>query len=128
MQFISRRAYSFIGRRPLYIQPSAVQVVFEPRTEFRINYRVHTTKIIADVKVKGPLGCLSFPIHQGISAIFSPGQQDGEIKLCINRDEEYYNTVTKHQQKFINSMWGTTTVHLSNMISGVTEVHWLHCD
>lgn len=122
LQFISKRLFSFIGRRPLYIEPKTVQVAFEPRTEFRINDRVHKTRIIADVKVTGPLGTLSFPIHQGLSAKFTAGKQDGEVRLNFERDEDFYNMVTKNQQKFINSMWGTTTAHMSNMIAGVTQV------
>jgi ribosomal protein L6P/L9E len=122
-QLLLRRSYSFIGRRPLYFEPSVVQISFQPNTALRINDRVHKTKIIADAIVKGPLGSLKFPIHQGLAARFEDGKQNGEACLRFSRDDEYFEAASKNQRKFINSMWGTTTAHIANIISGVTEVH-----
>lgn len=122
---ILKRLYSFIGRRPVLIESNRVQITFHPRTEFKVNQHIHTTPIIADVNVTGPLGALTFPIHQGLSADFSSGKMSSEVLLKFGRDEEFYKSVSKHQKKFIDSMWGTTTAHINSMITGVTEVSLL---
>ena len=113
--------FSFIGRKPISITPEN-EVYIKRRNIFPVCDRPHKTKIIADIFVKGALGELSFPIHQGLCVTQMDGKQVAEKSLVFSIDSEFFDGAPKNQKRFIEAMWGTTAVHIRNMINGVNQV------
>ncbi len=58
------------------------------------------------VKVTGPKGTLSMPLHHSVTVVVEDG------KLMVEK---------KNDSKMAAAMWGTTTRLIANMITGVTE-------
>jgi ribosomal protein L6P/L9E len=80
------------------------------------------TPIVQRIVAKGPLGELSFPIHQGLKWEIKPGQVECEQQLSLEIDKKVFEKLSKYDQKFVRSMWGTTASGLNRIVEGVSEV------
>lgn len=112
--------FSHVGRRPVVFEPSRVTITAVPCTSSRTkNFR--QTPIVEQLVAKGQLGQLSFPIHKGLKWALKPGHIESEQWLTVELDRELYDQMTKHNQKYVKAMWGTTASGLNRIVEGVSE-------
>lgn len=113
--------HSHVGRRPVIFEPARVSLEAVP-VDFARTTGFQQTPIIQRVIAKGPLGELSFPIHKGLRWSMKPGQVSTEKLFEVELDRPVFDQMNKYNQKFVRSMWGTTSSILSRMVEGVSEV------
>lgn len=115
------RRWSHVGRRLITLtkEIQATKLVSEATARPR-TYGV--TPIFENVVLRGPLGELSFPIHQGLLVKESPSDIEGERILRVELDDDLFPRLHKQGRKFVRSMWGTTASLLRQNVHGVSEV------
>lgn len=74
------------------------------------------------VRVSGPNGSLTVPVHHGLRITKEAGSVEGEVLLKVGLDSEAIAKLSKHCRKFVQAMWGTTASILRNHVEGVSEV------
>lgn len=111
---ILTRTYSYIGKQRIALDDGVSVSIINVLKKQPPCYR--STGIPKIIKITGNKGTVDFPIHYGLTV-----DHDSNT-LRIHRNEDVYKNLNTHQQKFVNSMWGTTNKILSNNIAGVTEV------
>ena len=134
-----RRFYSFIGKQAILIDPGVKldisPIIGDSSKTFK------RTEYATLVSMDGPLGSASFPVIRGLvvthksnptldsnaidnadaSSVASSSEQ--ELSIALNLDSSFIGyKLTKYQEKFVKSMWGTTQKLLSNLAIGITEV------
>lgn len=114
------RRYSHVGRRPVVYEPATVKIEAIPVQNHRPS-SFRQTPIVERIIAKGPLGELSFPIHKGLKWSIAPGQIQSEKQITVDIDKSLYDSMTKYNQKFVKSMWGTTSSSLNRIVEGVAE-------
>ena len=112
--------FSHVGRRPVVFEPSSVSIISFPAKN-SISSGFKQTPIKEKLVVKGPLGELSFPIHQGLKWSVAPGHVENESQITIQLDDAIFDNLNKYNRKFVRSMWGTTTSGINRMVEGVCE-------
>lgn len=115
--------YSHVGRRPVIFEPARVSLEAVP-VEFARTTGFEQTPIVQRIIAKGPLGELSFPIHKGLCWSMKPGQIPTEKLFEVELDRPVFDKMNKYNQKFVRSMWGTTSSILNRMVEGVSEVRY----
>ena len=123
------RAYSYIGKRPVYI-PSNVQASIcpiQPGTN-PLFESFHMTEMQKNVTLTGPLGSMTVAIPRGIEASIHKEEaytDDPSMQslLKIQKNDLIYAELSKYKKKFVRSMWGTVNSLLQNNIIGITEGH-----
>lgn len=113
--------FSHVGRRPVIFEPARISLTPIDIPNAR-SKGFQQTPIVQRIVAKGPLGELSFPIYQGLKWEIKPGQVECEQQLSLEIDKEVYETLSKYDQKFVKSMWGTTASGLNRIVEGVSEV------
>lgn len=108
------RTYSYIGRQKINLEDGVGVAIMHALKRQPSCYK--STGIRETIRISGNKGTVDFPIHHGLIADVDSNT------LRIRRDEDVYKNLNTYQQKFVNSMWGTTNKILSNNIVGVTEV------
>lgn len=114
-----KRLFSFMGRRSIPIPPNT-NVTILPTELFSFKQPANTfktTPIKSSIKIKGPLGELAFPLHEGLLIEESPDSSCLNVKI----DQQVFSSIRKPCQKFIKGMWGTTATNVRNCIKGVND-------
>lgn len=122
-----KRFFSYLGRKDILIPPKTIITLStkdkpiphkQPANTFK------TTPIKSSIIIKGPLGELCFPLHEGlllenvdISSPLSSSSPSVRVKI----DSELFNSIRKPCQNFIKGMWGTTATNIRNCIKGVND-------
>ena len=110
------RYFSHVGRERIsLLNPSLIELTEIPHL-YTKRPQHKCTRIETILKIEGPLGVNSFPIHHGLKLEKYPEY------LKVIKDEDECEKFNKHQLKFVMSMWGTTTRILKHSIFGVIEV------
>lgn len=116
------RRWSHVGRRLITLTKEIQAIKLVPKATAKPTaYGV--TPIVENVVLRGPLGELAFPIHQGLLVKESPSDIEGERILRVELDNDLFPRLDKQERKFVRSMWGTTASLLRQNAHGVSEVH-----
>jgi ribosomal protein L6P/L9E len=107
--------YSYIGKQRISLEDGVKVATRDALKKQPSNYR--STGIREIIRVTGSKGTVDFPIHHGLAVDFDANT------MSVRRNEDVYKDLNAYQQKFVDSMWGTTTKILSNNVIGVAEVH-----
>ncbi len=111
---------SHVGKRPIVYEPTKVNVLaISPPSEDAGTF--NRTPIVQYLTAEGPLGKLSFPIHQGLQWSIKPGHIPSESLLSFSLDQDKIKSLTKYQKKFVKAMWGTTASTMNRIVEGVTD-------
>ncbi|KGG51272.1 hypothetical protein DI09_3p340 [Mitosporidium daphniae] len=138
-----RRLYSFIGKQPILVDAS-VKIEISPIIDDS-SKTFKRTEYATLVRMDGPLGAVSFPIVKGLvvshklntnsdptlaasaDTLSTDSSREQELFVSLDLDRSLSGQkVTKYQEKFVKSMWGTTQKLLSNFAIGITEVGYSH--
>ncbi len=114
------RRWSHIGRRPIAVDAS-VKVAIVPR-QAPLSVPFGQTAAYKAITMSGPLGTAEFPIHKGIRVAIGPGPSPDERSIAVSIDEDALSRMSKYCQKFVKSMWGTTTSLIRQRMEGVVDV------
>ena len=113
------KRFSHVGKRAITVDPMVTIDILKPEAKRCAFGQTPVHKI---VKVSGPLGSLTFPIHYGLDVLIEPGTVEGEQVIRVLLQSELVNSFSKYCQSFVHSMWGTTATILRNNVEGVSEV------
>lgn len=115
------RFYSHIGRRAIPV-PQTVEITLENFNSLDTP-RFNRTPRQHNIIIKGPKEELKFPLYYGLQLDICKGKASKESSLSLSMNNEILYSLSKHQKKFVKSMWGTTQSFLENIIDGVFEGH-----
>ena len=122
----SIRLFSFVGRRPIVLEPGVTLSLQAIQRDPKIRDYTHkTTPFMQQIAIEGPLGRQEFKLADGLLLSKIDSKEPENSTFVISVDQPKFTHYNRYQQKFIKSMWGLTATLLSNMALGVKEDYYI---
>ena len=128
------RQFGAVGRLPIPVD-SRVSLSLCKLPKPMIRPYLKKIPPLYELKVKGPLGEMTLPLHNGFSIREVPLTYPSSVtsntsssiilpdrNWFVDLDMDNYAAQHKFEKEFTEAMWGTTATHIRNAVQGITEV------